>query len=39
MMMNVDTRLTMPWPSPRPPTLGGHASQSANEAPSGRVTM
>jgi hypothetical protein len=39
MMMNVDTRLTMPWPSPTPPTLGGHASQSANEAPSGRVTM
>ena len=38
-MMTADTRLTMPCPSPRPPTLGGHASQSANEAPSGRVTM
>src|SRR5258708_19304896 len=36
-MAAVRTRLTRPLPSPRPLTLAGLPTQSANEAPSGRV--
>ena len=39
MITNVATRLTIPRPSPRPPRLCDTPSQSANEAPSGRVTI
>ena len=37
-MALASTRLTGPPPNPRPPADGALASQSATEAPSGRVT-